>query len=115
MPDHVHFLAEARAEGCDLLKLVDAFKQRTGYEYRRRHECALWQPRFYDHVLRRSDPIEGVALYIWMNPVRKNLCVDPRAYPLSGSETIEWMSKIESGMEWMPPWHERVAAKTAPG
>jgi len=103
MPDHLHFLAEGMANGSDLVKFVDAFKQRTAYEFRRSHRQQLWQTRFYDHILRSTDAVEDVACYIWMNPVRKGLCADPHLYPLSGSQTIDWMKCSFAGEEWVPP------------
>ncbi len=110
MPDHVHLLAEGRGDRCDLLKFVDGFKQRSAYEYRRVWRGTLWQRRFHDYILRRSDPIEGVALYIWMNPVRKGLCPRAKDYPFSGSETIEWMSGLRNDGDWTPPWRAAIGA-----
>jgi len=104
MPDHLHFVAEGMAETCDLVNFVNAYKQRTAYEYRQSHRQQLWQTRFYDHILRSADAVEDVACYIWMNPVRKGLCTDPSLYPLSGSHTIEWMKRCTSGTVWTPPW-----------
>ena len=104
MPDHLHFVAEGMEDTCDLVKFVNDFKQRTSYEYRQSHRRQLWQTRFHDHILRRADAVEDVACYIWMNPVRKGLCTDPSLYPLSGSQTIEWMKRCFSGTAWTPPW-----------
>jgi hypothetical protein len=59
--------------------------------------------RYYDHILRPNEVIEDVACYIWWNPVRKGLCEDPRLYPLSGSQTIDWMKKSPR-TNWTPPW-----------
>lgn len=98
------------ADGCALVKFVDAFKQRTAYEYRQSHRRQLWQTRFYDHILRSADAVEDVACYIWMNPVRKGLRSDPSLYPLSGSQTMEWMKCRSSSTMWMPPWK-----KSTPG
>jgi putative transposase len=104
MPDHLHFLAKGTADDCDLTKFVHVFKQRTSYEYRKRHQRQLWQTRFYDHILRRNDAIEDVACYICANPVRKGLCADPMLYPLSGSQTIDWIQRGPSNTKWLPPW-----------
>jgi len=104
MPDHLHFVAEGMADTCDLVNFVNAYKQRTAYEYRQSNHQQLWQTRFYDHILRSADAVEDVACYIWMNPVRKGLCTDPSLYPLSGSQTIQWMKHCSSGTVWTPPW-----------
>jgi putative transposase len=104
MPDHLHFVAQGLEDDCDLVKFVNDFKQRSAYEYRHSHHQQLWQTRFHDHILRSADAVEDVACYIWMNPVRKGLCPDPSLYPLSGSQTIEWMKRCSSGTVWTPPW-----------
>jgi|SRR5579859_7577280 len=107
MPDHLHVLALGLHEQSDVVKFVHGFKQRTGYEYRRREEGQLWQARFYEHILRSADAIEEVAGYIWMNPVRKGICAEASLYALSGSQTMAWMNFRPSGAGWVPPWKEK--------
>jgi len=104
MPDHLHFVSEALADACDLIKFVEGFKQRTAYEFSKSRGTRLWQRRYYDHILRPSDAIEDVACYIWWNPVRKKLCAQPHQYPLSGSQTIDWMKHSVTAPKWQPPW-----------
>jgi putative transposase len=104
MPDHLHFLAEGLGETCDLVRFVNGFKQRSAYEFSQSHGCRLWQGRYYDHVLRTDEPVEDVACYIWWNPVRKKLCAEPNLYPLSGSQTIDWMKGSKSMADWKPSW-----------
>jgi putative transposase len=104
MPDHLHFLGEDTADDSDLVTFTNAFKQQTSFEHRRRHGDFLWQKRFHDYILRRSDAIENVAAHIWMNPVRKNLCVNAWEYFLSGSQTIDWMKFAAAQGQWQPPW-----------
>ncbi len=104
MPDHLHFLSEGLADTCDLVKFVEAFKQRTAYEFSKVHGKRLWQRRYYDHVLRPGDVVEDVACYIWWNPVRKGLCADPNSYTLSGSQTMDWMKRSPIATNWKPSW-----------
>jgi putative transposase len=106
MPDHLHFLSEGRSDTSNLLKFVSVFKQRTAYEFTTVTCTRLWQKRYYDHVLRPNDRIEGPACYIWSNPVRKNLAVNPSDYPLSGSQTIDWMKYKPTVDAWSPPWKQ---------
>ncbi len=103
MPDHVHFLAEGRTDESDFIRFVKAFKQVTGYACRERVAGRVWQRSFYDHVLRSSDSDEDVAWYIWMNPVRKGLCLEPHEYPFSGSFSLPW-PRSRPAERWMPPW-----------
>ncbi len=104
MPDHLHFLALGLQDGSNLLEFVGSFKQHTGFYYEQRRHKHLWQFKFYDHILRRADGIDDVSAYIWMNPVRKGICVDPLQYPLSGSFTIKWNSQPIAACDWLPPW-----------
>lgn len=61
MPDHVHLLLEGLAPESQLLKFVNRLKQRTAFEYRLKRRGTLWQVKFYDHILRRGDAMDGVA------------------------------------------------------
>jgi REP element-mobilizing transposase RayT len=103
MPDHLHFVCEGLAD-TNLVKFVDGFKQCTAYEFSKTRGTRLWQRRYYDHVLRPNESVEDVACYIWWNPVRKGLCAEPHHYPLSGSQTLDWMKTSTLAPRWQPPW-----------
>jgi REP element-mobilizing transposase RayT len=104
MPDHFHALVEGVAPDSDLLLFVRNFKQATSREYSRESGAPLWQKKFYDHILRPKDSPDGVAWYVWMNPVRKELCSQPDRYPHSGSFTGEWKHRPQPQNQWMPTW-----------
>lgn len=106
MPDHVHFLVEGSADGCDLMAFVRRFKQRTSLGWRTRAAQTLWQRNFYEHILRRPEELSSIAAYIWSNPVRQGICDDPRRYPHSGSETFDWKKLVSAESTWRPPWVE---------
>ncbi|MGB6430138.1 MAG: transposase [Candidatus Acidiferrales bacterium] len=103
MPDHLHILVAGASDSSRLLNFVKSFKQRTGYEFRKRTGAQLWQFKSYDHILRRGDGMERVAWYIWMNPVRKGLCNQPAEFPYSGSFTMEWRDQPQPQRLWNPP------------
>ena len=81
MPDHFHGLFAGLDLASDLLVFVKNLKQITTHGYQNSSHGTLWQKKFYDHILRERDNAAGVAGYIWMNPVRKGLCNDPRTIP----------------------------------
>jgi putative transposase len=87
MPDHLHLLAAGASARSNMLKFVMKFKQDTGREFTRRAHHALWQFKYYDHILRGRDSADRVAWYIWSNPVRKGLCATPADYPFLGAFT----------------------------
>jgi len=55
MPDHVHLLLEGVSEAANLAEAIRAWKQRTRYDWKRRHGTPLWQEGFHDRVLRAED------------------------------------------------------------
>jgi hypothetical protein len=61
---------------------------------------------YYDHILRKNNDLEGVACYIWANPVRAGLCASPREYPFSGSIIVDWMNWKKPDLEFIPPWKQ---------
>lgn len=89
MPDHLHLLLAAESERADLKACVKWFKQTTGYAYRRHHQEALWQPGYYDRVLRDDEATEAVIRYLLENPLRAGLSDQVGAYPYAGSEVYD--------------------------
>src|SRR5437763_289652 len=61
MPDHVHFVVYGTSERSDLPAFVISFKKATGFEYSQRVRKRLWQPGYYDHVLRDDESTKAVA------------------------------------------------------
>jgi putative transposase len=87
MPDHMHILVEGINAHADLKKLMKDFKQRTGYWYKHGESSAgnkLWQPGYYEHVLRKEEDTNEILRYILNNPVRKGLVAHYLNYGYSG-------------------------------
>jgi len=114
MPDHLHVLTAGAAYTSDMIKFVESFKQETGVQFMRRARRRLWQFKYYDHILRAEDSADGVAWYIWLNPVRQGMCRTPAEYPFLGSFTEIGAKLLRSSVtvEWTPPW-KSAALKTA--
>ena len=85
MPDHFHLLLRGADDHSNLKKFISLFKQKSGYWFKKNYNKNLWHISYYDHVLRKEESMEGVALYILQNPVRKGLVSDFREYPFSRS------------------------------
>jgi putative transposase len=85
MPDHLHFLVAGDDDKSNLKRFVDLFKQKSGYWFKKNFKDNLWHVSYYDHILRKEETIENVALYILGNPVRKGLVSDFNEYPFSKS------------------------------
>jgi putative transposase len=104
MPDHMHILVEGQSVECNLRAYMTKLKQKTGYSLRSVGKGDLWQKRYYDHILRKTEESDAIAWYIWMNPVRQGLVNRPDEYPFSGSCTVVWPPTGTKPKEWAPPW-----------
>lgn len=108
MPDHFHFLLEGLTDTSNLISFMLAFKQSTEKSVAKTLHHPVWQRSFYDHILRGRDSAESVSWYIWLNPVRKDLCAQPWDYPFSGSFTLDtpdW-KRSHQPLSWTPPWKQ---------
>jgi REP element-mobilizing transposase RayT len=85
MPNHLHVLVESARDGSDVRHFVKAFKQQTGYAFKRETGGRLWQEGYFDRILRREEDTRGVVAYIWGNPVRAGLQADFRSWRGNGS------------------------------
>ena len=107
MPDHLHILTAGSTDESNLIKFIESFKQDTATAFVARTNRRLWQPKYYDHILRQTDSADGVAGYIWCNPVRAHLCDAPGDYPYLGSFTVlgkRLLKAIPPTTDWSPPW-----------
>jgi putative transposase len=101
MPDHVHLLVEGCSDAADGRAFVHQAKQRSGYAVAQNWGGPLWQPSYYDHVLRDEDGSLSVARYILENPVRAGIVEAPRDYPFSGSVVYSFDEVLEAAA-WQP-------------
>jgi putative transposase len=88
MPDHLHFLASPGLDGISILKFTDQFKGKaTNRSWALGWRGKLWQPRYYDHIVRAEEDLRAIAEYILNNPVRKGLAERAVDWPWGGSMT----------------------------
>jgi putative transposase len=85
MPDHVHLVVAADHQAADLQRFVALWKQLSGYAHKRDTGERLWQPSYFDHVLRDDEPTNRAVRYVLENPVRRGLVQNFEEYPFSGS------------------------------
>ena len=85
MPDHLHFLVSPAQDGISVLTFVDQYKGKTTYYSWSVGWCGrLWQPRYYDHLVRSDESLAAIAEYIVSNPVRKGLVERAEDWPWAG-------------------------------
>ena len=77
MPDHLHVLLSPDRSGIELGDLIGRFKGiTTNAGWKLGWSGPLWQPRFYDHIVRKSEGIAKVAQYIYENSDRAGMPID---------------------------------------
>ena len=86
MPDHVHFFARAQSDGKPLRDFMRDWKKWTAKQLAHAVdvEAPIWQPEFFDHVLRSADSYSEKWDYVRNNPVRAALVTTPEAWPYAG-------------------------------
>ncbi len=85
MPDHLHYLVSPRQNGISVLTFTNQYKGKvTNQSWTRGWRGKLWQPRFYDHIIRTDESLIAIAGYILGNPVRKQLAEQVEDWPWSG-------------------------------
>jgi REP element-mobilizing transposase RayT len=85
MPDHLHLLLRLTDARRDLGHVIGAFKSfTTTQSWKKGWKGVLWQPRFYDHIVRGEEDARTKARYIVANPERKGLVAQGETYPYCG-------------------------------
>jgi len=95
MPDHVH-LAVTAGESGDAAGFVRRAKQTSSYAHLQLFGQPLWQPGYFDRVLREDEDPLVVTTYMVANPIRAGLTTDAGAYPFWGSETFSREEILEA-------------------
>ncbi|MDP2052791.1 MAG: transposase [Acidobacteriota bacterium] len=99
MPDHAHFVATGRTPQSDLKRLVNRWKQATGFAWKKRDRGNLWQQGYWDRLARFDESLAAMIRYVVENPVRAQLVSEPTLYLLTGSteSTVEQICRTLYG------------------
>jgi REP element-mobilizing transposase RayT len=92
MPDHVHFfVAPSRAEAKPLSFAVGKWKEWTAKRLLKEigGVAPLWQPEFFDHLLRSNESRSEKWEYVRENPVRGGLVTRAEDWPFAGAVDFE--------------------------
>jgi len=86
MPDHVHFFAVADSAAKPMEQFMAKWKEWTAKRITSalQIEPPLWQPRFFDHLLRSSESYAEKWSYVLENPVRARLVPSAAEWPFQG-------------------------------
>ena len=86
MPDHLHLFVKGDSDFM-LSTWVGGLKRAIAVEVRCR-SGELWQPGFFDHVLRSDESYDGKWNYVRENPVRAGLVSSADEWPYQGEIVI---------------------------
>jgi putative transposase len=87
MPDHVHFFTMPLAEGNQSLgRTVGKWKEWTAKRILKScgGSAPLWQPEFFDHLVRSKESFREKWEYVRNNPVRAGLVDEAGKWPYAG-------------------------------
>jgi len=85
MPDHLHFLISPLRNGISILTFCEQYKGKTtNLSWKTGWKGKLWQPRHYDHIIRRDESLSAIDEYILDNPVRERLVERAEEWQWSG-------------------------------
>jgi putative transposase len=96
MPDHCHLVVHGNTESARLPNFMHRAKQLSGYHGKRVAGRPIWQPGYFDRVLKETEDTREVIAYVLRNPVRKGLVTNPADYPFSGSGLATLEELIET-------------------
>lgn len=83
MPDHIHFFVRGAAE-FQLGKWINGLKRALSVGLGATSKKPLWQPGFFDHVLRNDESYGQKWNYVRENPVRAGLVANADGWPYQG-------------------------------
>jgi len=86
MPDHFHFLVKGDASFM-LSRWMGGLKRAIAVALSC-HSRELWQPGFFDHVLRSDESYDEKWNYVRENPARARLIRDVSEWPYQGEIVV---------------------------
>jgi hypothetical protein len=80
MPDHLHFFVRGN-EDFNLARWVNGLKRTISVPLGATKKRPLWQPGFFDHILRNDESYSEKWEYVRENPVRAGLVMRADQWP----------------------------------
>jgi putative transposase len=106
MPDHFHLLIRPTGKS-NFSQIMHSLKGNFTWQYKRAIGCsehlAVWQKRFWDHVIRDEADLHRHLDYIHYNPVKHGLVEDPFAWPYSSFRVWQERGAYPEGWGSVPP------------
>lgn len=87
MPDHMHFFVRG-GDDFELAKWINGLKRSISVALRATKKRPLWQPGFFDHLLRNDESYSQKWEYVRENPVRAGLVQQSDHWPYQGEFVV---------------------------
>ena len=87
MPDHIHLFVRT-GQKVSLGRWVKGLKRAVSAGVSSSPGQSLWQPGFFDHVLRSTESYREKSTYVLENPVRAGLVEKPDQWPYQGEIVV---------------------------
>jgi len=102
LPDHFHWLMRVDNKRGNFSEAMQSIKRNFTLNYKKAHQVKaslnLWQPRFWDHVIRNEHDLERHFDYIHWNPVKHGYVEYPEDWP--HSTYIHWCNLAYYEQGW---------------
>ncbi|MBU4352864.1 MAG: transposase [Nanoarchaeota archaeon] len=102
LPDHFHWLMRVVSESGNFSEVMQSIKRNFTLNYKHAHHINttlnIWQPRFWDHVIRNEHDLEKHFDYVHWNPVKHGYVRYPEDWP--HSTYAHWLKLGYYGPEW---------------
>lgn len=101
IPDHLNLLLKPTGEA-NISRIMLSLKRSFTLAYKRLHEIeaglSLWQPRYWDHIIRDEDDLRRHIDYIHYNPVKHGFVECPEDYVHSSYRS--WLDQAYYECGW---------------
>ena len=87
MPDHMHFFVRGNVD-FELAKWINGLKRSISIAVGATKKRPLWQPGFFDHLLRNDESYSQKWEYVRVNPVRAGLVKRADKWPHQGEFVV---------------------------
>ncbi|MBW7883614.1 MAG: transposase [Caldilineaceae bacterium] len=95
LPDHFHWLMRVDSPDANFSKVMHSVKRGFTITYKRARGLSgtvrLWQPRYWDHIIRDAEDLQYHFDYIHWNPVKHGYTKKPEAWPYSSYR--HWLAR----------------------
>ena len=101
LPNHIHVLLQPTGKS-NFSQIMNSTKSNFTKDYKAKHtitgSLSLWQPRFWDHIIRDAWDLEKHFDYVHYNPIKHGLVTRPEDYQHSSYRY--WLEKGYYDVGW---------------